>query len=293
VKQISALLKVMMVIIWITSTGQARAESTGKVDWVNGYISGFGIGLAEPGTNRGIARTSSIRAAKVDALRNLVGTIHQMHIDPGIRVEDYITSTNAAGTRVRGLIKGARMVDHKTQWLDDSPLTIVEMRVCISTLGRGCSNNDSLISALDLVSFTGSHGSERGMRSGAASSGTIYRGKPSDPVTGIVFSLGGLPYRRVILPIVAAMREDRLETVYAAHFVEPATVRSRGIVCFTDTLEQAKEIDRIGGNYLVVPVERVTVDNTLMIGPDSARSIYETSGEDDYLRHARVVISAE
>ena len=299
-KRLGGSLGLLSLIFLLTATGFAQEGPTGRVDWVNGYVSGFGIGMAEEGSSKGLARTSSLRAAKVDALRNLLKTIHRMRIDPQIRVENYITSENAAGTRISGLIKGARMVDHKTQWLSDSPLTTVEMRVCISTSGKGCSNGNSLISALDLVAFKGHPQASESRYAGADKSfwsslrERVGLHDPDIPITGVVFSLGSLPYERVVLPEIVAKGEKGVKTVYSALFVEPDLVRTLGIVRFTDTLDQAQSIERIGTNYLVVPVEDVAEDNTLIISNLSAQQIYASTRKgNDYLKMARVVISAE
>ena len=299
-KQTRVIPAAILLMVCSALTGFAEEEPIGRVDWVSGYVSGFGIGLAEPGTNTGLARTSSIRAAKIDALRNLLKTIYRMGIDPQIRIENYITSQNAAGTRIKGLIKGAQMVDHKTQWLNDSPLTIVEMRVCISTFGKGCSNENSLNSALDLVGFKGHLQVPKQKYAGVAKPsgpsplGSANRHDADKPITGLVFSLGGLSYERVVLPVIAAKGEDGVKTVYSAHVVEPAIVRTLGIVRFTDTLDQARGVKKIGSNYLVVPVEDVAEKNILIISNLSAQRIYDSNRKgNDYLRKARVVISAE
>lgn len=299
-KSVRGFLWLFSVIFLLTTTGFAQEEPTGRVDWVNGYVSGFGIGMAEQRSSKGLARTSSLRAAKVDALRNLLKTINRMRIDPQVRIEDYITSKSAAGTRIRGLIRGAQMADHKTQWLNDSPLTIVEMRVCIGTFGKGCSSENSLISALDLVAFKDHKQAPKrnyavaDRPSGSSLPESANRHDPDPPITGVVFSLGGLSYERVVLPAIASQGKDGVETIYSAHFVEPAIVRTLGIVHFTDTLDQARSVEKIGTNYLVVPVEDVAEDSTLIISSQSAQQIYESTRKgNDYLGKARVVISAE
>ncbi len=285
----------VVLIACALTIASAQEEPIGRIDWVNGYVSGFGIGTAGAGANRGLARTSALRAAKVDALRNLLKMIHGMHIDPSIQVQVHVTSDGAIARRIRGLVDGAKMVDSKTQWMNDSPLTIVEMRACISTLGKGCSNENSLVSALDLVAYRDRRGVPGGSADalGPLSSVSPDRLTSERRITGVVFSLGGLEYKRVVSPVVAAKAERGIATVYSAHFVDPGMVRTRGVAGFADTLVQAKDINRVGSNYMVVPVEEVAADNTLMISLASARRIYESARGNNYLNNAQVVISQE
>ena len=284
----------VFLIASLAGAGFAAEEPIGRTNWVEGYISGFGMGLAEPGANQGLARASSIRAAKLDALRNLLKTIHQLGIDPRVRVESYVVSDDIVGERVSGLVKGAQMVDQKIQWLNNAPLAVVEMRICIDTFGKGCGSGNTLVSALDLVAFRDRRQRSRGAFFQPSVSPVAASPGRNRPVTGVVFSLGGLAYSRILLPVVVTSAVDGVKTVYSAHQVAPGVLGTRGIVRYADTLGQVPEAKRVGSNYLVVPVERIDEEKRLVISKPSATRISDSiSGGGDYLREARVVISAE
>lgn len=287
-------------IILFVSTAHAEEGLTGRIDWINGYIIGYGIGSAEPGMNKAIARASSIRAAKVDGLRNLLETIKGVHIDSRTVVEDFMTKQDVISARVDGIIKGAQMVSHKTEWMEASPLTTVEMRVCISATAQGCSPGKSLVSALDLSKFKGVEQIPSREFSGSSapvapeSEKVDFHYDSSKPVTGVVLSLKGYYYKRVVLPVISAKKGNDLETVYSVRHVKPKTVRTYGIVRFVDALDQVETIKSIGKNYMVVPVENVTDTNMILISSGSAQKIYETTRHgNDYLEKAAVVICAE
>ena len=71
-------------------------------------------------------------------------------------------------------------------------------------------------------------------------------------------------------------------------------MRSYGVVRYADTLDQATKIAGLGDNFLVSPVEKVDEENTLIINTACASKILETIRYgNDYLRKAKVVISAE
>jgi len=284
----------MLLVASLASIGSAEEEPIGRVNWVEGYISGFGIGLAEAGTSQAITKASSIRAAKVDALRNLLKTIHRLRIDPEVRVERHIASDNVIGERVSGLVKGARMVDQKIQWLNGSPLAVVEMRICTSSLGKECGNGASLISALDLEAFRNHRKTTNRKQLTSSPATTTADPKGGGPATGVVFSLGGLAYSRTLLPVIAASAADEIETVYSVDQVAPAVLRVRGAVQYADALDQVADLGHLGSNYLVVPVERIDGEGRLIISSFSARQISDSVAEGgNYLREARVVISTE
>ena len=117
----------------------------------------------------------------------------------------------------------------------------------------------------------------------------------SKPVTGVIFSLQGTPFRRVVLPVVVTIGEDdKMSTVYSVKCVDPKIVRTYGIVRYTDTLMQARKIDKLGNNVLIIPTEKVTDDNRVVISAKSAQKIYETTMHgNDYLSKANVAISSE
>jgi hypothetical protein len=118
---------------------------------------------------------------------------------------------------------------------------------------------------------------------------------PTKPVTGVVFSLKGRHFRRVLLPVVVAnVQGGDLATVYSVKHVEPEIVRSYGIVRYADTLDQATKIADLGDNFLRAPVAQVNEENILIINTAYAHKILETIRYgNDYLRKAKVVISAE
>ena len=152
-KQIVTFITLFTIIGFFIAPAFAEEGQTGRIDWVNGHIIGFGFGSADPGMNKALARASSIRAAKVDAMRNLLETVKGVSIDSNTLVEDFVVKKDVISARVAGIVKGAQMVNHNTEWLDGSPLTTVEMRVCISAEAQGCSPGKSLVSALDLNKF--------------------------------------------------------------------------------------------------------------------------------------------
>ncbi len=278
----------------------------GEVDWANGFITGYGYGTAEASNNIAQAKALSIRAARMDALRNILETVKGVNIDSRTLVSDFMVKKDIIVTRVDGVIRGARMVNKHVEWIEGSPLATVEMRLCLSAHGSQCSPGRSLLSALDLAEYKDSKDIPKQTFAGPVEppkseppakkepGELVYSFDSSKPVSGVVLSLQGYYYKRVVLPVVAADKDGELLTIYSVNQVEPRMVRTYGIVRYSDTLGQALKVDKLGGNIMIVPVKKVNEENMIIISEENASKIYETTRHgNDYLSKAGVVVCSE
>jgi len=117
---------------------QQRSEvvermGNGAVNWTQGVVTAKGSG-APPSkgvTNIAQARLMAERAAKADALRNLLETVKGVRVDSETTVESFITKSDRVLTRVSGIVIGARVVD--TKYLSDGA---VEVTMSINMTGE-------------------------------------------------------------------------------------------------------------------------------------------------------------
>ena len=92
------------------------------------FILGFALdGLAQMDSQ---TKLMTRRAAKVDALRNLLEIVYGIQIDARTTVRDFVTQSDVVRSRVRAVIQGAREVDYQVQ-ADGTAEVTVEV-----TLGR-------------------------------------------------------------------------------------------------------------------------------------------------------------
>ena len=307
-KRLTSCLIVFVLIFALTPYSFSQGGEIGKIDWINGNVIGYGFGTAQPGMNKSIARITSIRAAKVDAMRNLLETVKGVSIDSYTKVEDFVVQSDAISARVSGIIKGAYVIDTKTNWEDGLPVTMITMGICISSEGEKCTSGTSLVSALDLSNFKDSLKIPLKDYSGPAyvtapPEPTSLQALPKDfdyhydsakPTSGVVFRLMGFYFKKVVLPVVGTTENEEIETVYSVNHVEPRIVRTYGIVRYADKLSQIKVIEKVGDNFIIVPVKGITEDNIIVIAGDGAQKIYETTRHgNDYLNKAKVVICYE
>jgi hypothetical protein len=95
----------------------------GTVNWSKGVILAKGIGAPpEKYYGKPQARPMALRAAKLDALRNLLETTKGVQIDSHTMVNDFMVSSDVIAARVDGMVKGAQVV--KQEYLSDGTVEI-------------------------------------------------------------------------------------------------------------------------------------------------------------------------
>ncbi len=104
----------------------------GEIYWTQGLILAKGSGA--PPVNAKVvsqARLMAERAAKADALRNLLETVGGVRVDSDTTVENLTTRSDVIRTRISGIVQGARVVDRR--YLSDGG---VEVTVAIDLTGE-------------------------------------------------------------------------------------------------------------------------------------------------------------
>lgn len=105
---------------------------SGIINWTQGTVMAKGSG-APPADIKvpAQARLMAERAAKADALRNLLETVKGVRVDAQTTVESFTTKSDVVMTRVSGIVIGARVVN--TRYLSDGG---VEVTVAINLTGE-------------------------------------------------------------------------------------------------------------------------------------------------------------
>jgi hypothetical protein len=124
----------LLAIPLMASNGREVVENlpSGMVNWTQGNITAKGSGAPPSGiTNIAQARLMAERAAKADALRNLLETVKGVRVDSDTTVENFTTKSDRVMTRVSGIVRGARVIH--TRYLSDGG---VEVTVGIDLTGE-------------------------------------------------------------------------------------------------------------------------------------------------------------
>jgi len=235
----------------------------GQVNWATQVITASGSGAPNPqAPNIAAARLGAERAAKADALRNILETIKGVRIDSQTLVVNSMTESDVIRTQVQGIIQGARVVN--TKYLSDGA---VEVAVEIPLTG---SLTQTLLSP--------------------SSFGTQTVPKAGNPVyTGIVFDSRGLNLRPAMAPKV--LDEDGRE-VYGSAFVSQEWATKYGIVGYVKDLDAAQKNDRVAANPIVVKAVKATGagSSDMVIGNSDAQGLRDMSKNLSFLEQCRVLV---
>jgi hypothetical protein len=95
----------------------------GVINWTDGYIEAVGIG-APPQRYIGTpqARPNALRAAQVDAYRNLLEVVNGVRVDSTTTIRDFAVESDVINTQVQGVVKGAKVL--KQEYLSDGTVEV-------------------------------------------------------------------------------------------------------------------------------------------------------------------------
>lgn len=245
-----------------------QAIGNGEVNWATQVIRATGSGAPNPqAPNIAAARIGAERAAKADALRNILETIKGVRIDSQTLVVNSMTESDTIRTQVQGIVQGARVVN--TRYLSDGAVEVT-IEIPMAAPPGTPSLTQTL---LPPTSF-----------------GTQSVPKAGNPVyTGIVFDSRGLNLRPAMSPKV--LDEDGRE-VYGSAFVSQEWATKFGIVGYVKDLDSAQKNDRVAANPLVVKGVKVsgTGGSDLVIANADAQGLRDMSKNLSFLEQCRVLV---
>ncbi len=259
----------ILVVAVFSIVGSASAQpltqaiGNGEINWAEQMIRATGSGAPNADApNVAAARLGAERAAKADALRNILETVKGVRIDSQTLVVNAMTQNDVIRTQVQGVVRGARVVN--TRYLSDGA---VEVTVEIPLAGQFAQ------AILPPASF-----------------GTQPVPKAGNPVyTGVIFDARGLSLRPAMSPKI--IDEDGRE-VYGSAFVSQEWATKYGIAGYVKDPEAAKKNDRVAANPLVVKAVKSsgTAGCDLVISNNDAQGMRDMSKNLSFLEQCRVLI---
>ena len=235
----------------------------GEVNWAEQIVRATGSGAPNPDApNIAAARLGAERAAKADALRNILETVKGVRIDSQTLVVNAMTQSDTIQTQVQGIVRGARVV--KTRYLSDGA---VEVTIEIPMAGPLTQ------AVLPPTSF--------GTQSVPKEGNAVY--------TGVVFDSQGLSVRPAMAPKV--LDEDGRE-VYGSAFVSQEWAAKYGIVGYVKDLDAARKNDRVAANPLVLKAVKISGSggSDLVISNADAQGLKDMSKNLSFLEQCRVLV---
>lgn len=203
-------------------------KDKGFINWTKGVVEATGIGAPpEKFYGKPNARPMALRAAKLDAYRNILEVINGVRINSATVVKDYAVENDVIMSKVEGMVKGAEVV--KKEYLSDGT---VEITVQMSLRG----GFSQLILPEDIKPLE----TIKPIMP-AQSASAVY--------TGLVVDAKGLKARPAMSPKIL---DENGQEVYGSAFVSREYAVQQGMSGYAKDLATAQGNQRVTDNPLTV-----------------------------------------
>jgi len=224
----------------LTAQIYQKVSDAGTVNWQDQIIRATGIGSPNPQVPLAAQRAGAIRAAQMDALRQMLETVKGMSLTSETTVRNAMIENDVIESKVSGVVKNFRKVE--TRYLSDGSVEVdVEMPL-----------SGILLDAI-LPQQVG------GMTPGGLNYGVAPQPSFTNSViTGIIIDARGLGLRPAMAPKVL---DENGNEVYGTGYVSREYAVQIGVVGYEKDINRAKNDDRVKDNAAVVKALRVSGTN--------------------------------
>jgi hypothetical protein len=234
------LISALVLLVPAAGTCQEEGEllenvGNGSINWTSGLIRAVGIG-APPENYYGKpeARPMALRAAKMDAYRNILEVIQGVRIQSSTTVKNFMMADDSISAQVSGMVRGAQVA--KQEYMSDGT---VEVTLEMNLKGGFA----QLVLPEDIKQV-------EPIQSSSASSPTQSNQKDAKTTyTGLVVDARGLDAKPAMSPRVL---DENGQEVYGAAFVSREYAVQQGMSGYSKNVDTATENQRVTKNPLIV-----------------------------------------
>ncbi|MCB2212032.1 hypothetical protein KQI52_07960 [bacterium] len=260
----------LIVLLSLTLVGSVPAQVSedvnghGTIDWSDQVVRATGISV-QGGVG---GRAGQIRAAELDALRQILETVKGIRVNSETTVEEYMLSSDRIQSRIEGVAKNFQRAGDPVYKPDGS----IELTVEMNMAGPG---------QLYAEVFT----------NGNSTAGSLYGTSTnlgSGVYTGLIIDARGLGIRPALAPSIL---DQQNQIIYGERYVERQWLVQQGMVEYARDLATARANDRVGSNPLVIKAVDATGANRtdVVVSSDNARLLHAVEKHLTFLHQARVV----
>ena len=255
----------------------------GAMNYSNGWITATGIGgISHQAYNTGMARGMAVRAAKVDAMRNLLETVMALQITSKTVVRGAAVENDVINSKVVAMVKGARIRDingdgvgntSDFRYLNDESIEI-EMKIHMSG-----------ISEVVLPQA----GYAEAPQAGSAPPSAATSAPTSGSTTGLIIDARGIGTRPAMSPKIV---DQNGGVVYGpSSFTRDYAIKF-GVAGYSKDIETAKSDPRVVGNPLIVRGIGVQGSNgtDIVVANGDAATIRQAESSGKVLSNCKVMI---
>ncbi|MBN1782839.1 LPP20 family lipoprotein [bacterium] len=283
--------------LFLTAQGYVeQVGSAGSVDWSNQMMRATGIGAANPALPLSAQRSGAIRAAKLDAYRNLLEIVKGVNLTSETTVENAMLLSDVIKTRVEGILQGARMVGEPRYMSTGDVEVEVEVPltgiISDAVLPQGFGGGTLLTGGVQLCPTCGQPwpagkpvpGGTTLIQTGGQTAGTASTGV----VTGLIVDASGLGLRPAMAPKIL---DEQGNEIYGSKFVSREYAVDIGMVGYDKNVQKAARNERVADTPLVVKGMKAAGPNKtdVMVSSADATKIHNTAANMNYLQHCKVM----
>jgi hypothetical protein len=294
------LLLVLSLVVPALLFGQGyvqQVSGVGNVDWTQQLMRCTGIGAPNPNLPQSAQRAGALRAAKMDALRNLLEVVKGVNLTSETMVENAMLTSDVINSRVEGAVKGFQIVDTRYMSTGDVevdvevPLTGILLDALLpQQFGGGM-----LLTSGQLLCPTCGQPWPAGnpvpqnvqlIQGGAAGTTAMTGG---GVYTGLVVDARELGVRPAMAPRIL---NESGEEVYGSKYVSREYAIDIGMAAYEKDINQARLNERVADNPLVVKAVKATGPNKtdVIVSNADATMIHNAASNMNFLQHCKVML---
>jgi len=246
-----------------------QAGDKGIINYEDGYVEAIGIGAPpERYLGKPNARPMALRAAKLDAYRNILEVIKGVRVDSNTVVRDFMTENDEIRTSVEGVVRNFTVVNQ--DYMSDGT---IEVTVRMNLSGR-------------LSQTVLPKGPEP---EPSAAPAPAPAAPTTDSVTGLVIDARGLAARPAMSPKIV---DENGKEVYGSMQVDRQYAIQQGMTGYARDLTAAQSNPRVTSNPLSVKGIRADGPGKcdIIISNADAAKVRASAETMNYLQKCRVMI---
>ena len=288
---ISMVLAVLLILpAFVTYAEEAELvehQANGSINWSKGIVQAKGIGVPpEKYYDKPPARPMALRAARIDAMRNLLETTKGVQIDSKTTVSNFMVDSDVMTAEVQGMVKGAQIV--KQEYFSDGTVEItMQMSLNGGFAQLVLPREIKQIEPVKPVTIK-----PQEPISPAVAPSTSMPKPESLVYTGLVVDARGISVRPAMAPKVL---DENGEEVYGSAFVSREFAVQQGMSGYARDLTAAQSNPRVTNSPLTVKglrTEGSGRSNIVVSNADASR-LRSSSEHLSFLKKCRVMIVVE
>ena len=271
-KKILALLAILSFAGLALAQVEQNIQGAGMIDWTDQAVTSTGIGALNPKLPPSAQRKNALRAAQLDAMRNMVETLNGVLLTSETTVENAMMSSDIIKTQVEGIVKNFRFTS-KPRYMSDGSVEVDMEMLLTGKVGD--------------VLYPEQMGGKTPTYQNLPSS---FNAQEPQTYTGLIIDATLTDAMPAMVPSVL---DESGEGIYGQDFVPRESAVKNGVVIYAKTMEEARaNAARVGSNPLVVKAVKSSGLNKadLIISDNDVQNVAVIADNTDIYDNCRVII---